>query len=444
MNMKNPNIAYTVRNNLCTGCGICQGACPTGALTVKASKNKGLFLPEIDETRCNHLKGCHRCYDSCPGVGVNLLEMAKKEFVGEGIQENKMVGRYLKCFTGYSNDQEIRYHSASGGMISQFLIWLLENKLIDGAVVTKFDNSNALMVSSYIATTRDEIIAARSSKYAPVTLNHAVQDIKNATGNRDVVVGVPCHIQGMRKMMSLDKRLREKIVGLFAVYCSCGRTFNLTEFVLKERKIDRNNLTYFQYRDDGCLGSLKAKVSIQNPPLKPINQFAECCVNDREQVYKEEFQSYYHPLRSFFIPRRCLFCIDHYGELADISFGDIHIKPYSDDKIGVNSVVVRKQEWLGLLLQCKESGKMTLDEVPFKIVSDSQKMSFKKKGRNGAFIKIARKLGCVVPKYDVNYLREPTLHDWVDYVQNRFQQMLGRHRKLWFLISILKAKVRIH
>lgn len=438
---KNPNISYTLKNNLCTGCGICQGACPSRAVSIVV--RKGEFRPQIDASKCNNSKGCHRCYDVCPGVGVNLLGIAKEIFKDDGVQEDKMVGRYLKCFTGYSNDKEIRYHSASGGMITQFLIWLLENNLIDGAVVTKFDNDNALMVSSYIATTREEIIAARSSKYAPVTLNHAVQDIKKASGTRYVVVGVPCHIQGFRKMMTIDKRLREKIVGLFAVYCSCGRTFNLTEFIFRERNINRENLAYFQYRDDGCLGSLKAKVSLQNKMLRPFNQYAECYVENGKQVYKEEFQSYYHPLRSFFIPRRCLFCIDHYGELADVCFGDIHIKPYSDDKIGVNSLIVRRWDWLDLLKQCKESGKITLDEVPFKTISDSQKMSFKKKGRNGAFLKIVSSIGGRVPEYDVDYLRTPTLHDFFDFMQNRFQQLLGRHKQLWFLIPLLKGKVNI-
>ncbi len=439
---KKPNISYTVKNNLCTGCGICQGACPSHAVSMVV--HKGEFRPEIETLKCNNSKGCHRCYDVCPGMGVNLLGLARENINDDGVKEDKMVGRYLKCFAGYSNDKEIRYHSASGGMITNFLIWLLDNNLIDGAIVTKFDNRNALMVSSFIATTREDIIAARSSKYAPVTLNHAVHDIKTAPGTRFVVVGVPCHIQGFRKLMTIDKRLREKIVGLFAVYCSCGRTFNLTEFILNERNIKRENLTYFQYRDEGCLGSLKAKVSMQNELLRPFNKYAERFVENNEQVYKEEFQSYYHPLRSFFIPRRCLFCIDHYGELADVSFGDIHIKPYSDDKIGVNSIVVRTQKWLDLLEMCKESGCVSLKEVPFETISASQKMSFKKKGRNGAFLKIAQKLGYIVPEYDVDYLRKPTPHDWFDYMQNRVQQFIGRHKKLWWIITLAKSKIRIH
>ena len=62
----------------------------------------------------------------------------------------------------------------------------------------------------------------RSSKYSLVSLNRTVRDIKNASGFRYVVVGLPCHIQGMRKLMAIDKKLRDKIFGLFAIYCSCG------------------------------------------------------------------------------------------------------------------------------------------------------------------------------------------------------------------------------
>ena len=60
-----------------------------------------------------------------------------------------------------------------------------------------------------------------------------------------------------------------------------------------------------------------------------------------------------------------------------------------------------------------------LNEIPFKVISDSQRMSFKKKGRNGAFINICKKLGQEVPHYDVSYLRKPTLHDWFDYVKEK-------------------------
>ena len=436
--MVKPNINKILYHNLCTGCGICEGACPSGAISTIIKD--GRFLPAIDITQCKNSKGCHRCYDACPGVGVNLVQIANEQFVDKEMKLDKMCGSYLKCYSGFSNNYDIRYHSASGGMVSQFLIWLLENKKIDGAVVTRFDAKNPLLASSFLATTPEEIISARSSKYSPVSLNRAVHDIKNASGSRYVVVGLPCHIQGMRKLMAIDKKLREKVLGLFAIYCSSGRTFNLTEHVFKERRISQKNITYFQYRDDGCLGSMKIKMPKEKGnTIRVLNSNSESVLDNEELVYKERFQSYYHPLKSFFIPRRCLFCIDHYGELADICFGDIHIEPYIHDKVGVNSIIVKQRLWLDLLVECQKAGAITIDEIPFSVISSSQPMSFKKKGRNGAFVNIGQKLGWVMPKYDVDYLRQPTLYDWIDYCQNRVQQFLGAHKSLWWLVTILKA-----
>lgn len=44
---------------------------------------------------------------------------------------------------GYSEDFNIRNDSSSGGLVSRFLIWLLENHIIDGAVVTRFDKKKS-------------------------------------------------------------------------------------------------------------------------------------------------------------------------------------------------------------------------------------------------------------------------------------------------------------
>ena len=346
-----------------------------------------------------------------------------------------MVGRYQKCFTGYSNDEDIRYHCASGGMVSQYLIFLLEKGYIDGAVVTAFDSKSELLVRSYIAHNREDVLRAKSSKYAPVSLHGMAQAVKQEKGTRYIIVGLPCHIEGFRKLEAIDKKFREKIAGYFAIYCSSGRTFYLTEHVFKERGIRKKDLTYFAYRDEGCLGSLVAK---QRRNIRVTNSNSEISLYNKDEVYKEKYQSYYHPLRSFFIPRRCLFCIDHYGELADVCFGDIHIEPYIEDKVGVNSLVVRKKKWLDLLMEANAEGHITLDEITTETLNRSQKMAYKKKGRNGQFINLNRIIGRAVPQYDVDYLMKPTMKTVVDYVQNRCQQFLGQHKSLWWLVSILK------
>lgn len=412
------NISFTVKHNICTGCGVCEGACPSKAISMQVIK--GNFRPIVNDEFCNNEKGCHRCYDSCPGIGINLQELAEVTFTDKEIAQDKFVGKYLKCFTGHSNDYEIRYHCASGGMVSQFLIWLLENDKIDGAVVTAFDKDSPLMVRSYIATTREEVLAAKSSKYAPVTLNRAIRDIKNAKGNRYIIVGVPCHIEGFRKFERLDRRFKKKIIGYFAIYCSSGRSFYLTEHVFKQRNIDASKLSYFAYRDNGCLGNMVAKGD--------------------GMFYEERFQDFYQPLRSFFVPRRCTMCIDHYGELGDVCFGDIHIDPYINDTIGINSIVVRNRSFLEWLYEAKLSGSISLDEISVDVLNKSQVMARVKKYRNSAFVRYNKSLGKVVPQYDFLPKGGNVFKQLVSYIHTNIQQTIGNHKSLWFLIDILKGK----
>lgn len=412
-----PNINYTLKHDICTGCGICEGVCPTDALKVRVRNER--FLPSINDEKCNNKKGCHRCYDVCPGVGVNLTKMAEFQFNDVGMKNDYYAGRYIQCYSGYSNNYDIRYHSASGGLTTQFLIWLLEKKIIDGAVVTKFDRNAPLKVSTFIATTREELLSAKSSKYSPVSHSQTIQAIKSASKYRYIVVGVPCHIEGFRKAMNIDKKLREKIVGLFAIYCSSSRTFGFTKYIMKKRKINIDSLTYLAYRDNGCLGGLVAK--------------------GKNIDFYEDYQKYSHPLRSIFVPRRCLLCIDHYGELADISFGDIHVEPYLNDKIGVNSVIVRSLFWKRLLENAKQDGVITLDYVNIELINKSQPSAKMKKGRNMRFIYLLDKLGKKVPQYDTR-ASLGYKSDIIKYLHNRLQQFLGRNKCLWFLIPLIKKK----
>ena len=411
-----PNITYTTAHKLCTGCGLCEGACPSHAIHMEV--NKGCFRPVVNNTTCKNSKGCHRCYDTCPGIGVDLLQLARKYYT-EG-KTDRLMGRYLECFAGYSNDYDIRYHCASGGMVSQFLIFLLEKGYIDGAVVTAFDAKAPLMVRSYIARTREEVLEGKSSKYAPVMFNRMIEEIKAASGAYYIIVGLPCHIEGFRKYEQLDEQFRKKIAGYFSIYCSSGRSFYLTEYVFRERRIQKEKLTYFAYRDNGCLGNMVAK--------------------GKGIIHEENFQNYYHPLRSFFVPYRCTMCIDHYGELADISFGDIHIEPYIHDKIGINSLIVRNSQMLEWLIEAKKEGVITLNRITAETVNRSQVMAQIKKYRNSAFVYFNAILGRKIPVYDLLPRGGNRLKWLISYLHTNVQQFIGRNKVLWFLIPLLKGK----
>ncbi|GAI01196.1 unnamed protein product, partial [marine sediment metagenome] len=96
------------------------------------SRKKEILVPVIDKDKCiNHL-GCSKCFQVCTGKGIKLRSISK-ELYSESGNFDYYAGYYLKLYASHSNDKNIRFHSASGGVVSQFLIYLLKNHLIDGA-----------------------------------------------------------------------------------------------------------------------------------------------------------------------------------------------------------------------------------------------------------------------------------------------------------------------
>ena len=407
MDTKKNNISRTVADKMCTGCGVCVDVCPVHA--IKMSCQKDVNEPEIDNQQCLGEK-CGRCASVCPGTGCELKNISLSLFSG---QENERfdihAGYYQTACVGYSTDYEIRYHSASGGGLSQMLLYLLEKKYVDGVVVTAYGEDH-ITPRSYIATTREDVLNARSSKYCPVSLNGVGNEMVRR-GGRYVIVGLPCHIQGFRKREQKDRKFSECVFGYFSIYCSCNRSFAMRDFLFDVYNVDKSMITNFSFRDNGCLGDMV----IDSKGEKSSNHLSV------------PYVSYYGASRSFFKPHRCLTCIDHYGALADVSFGDIHIKPYSEDKVGINSWIIRSNRFENIFEEAVRDGFITMNEVPIDIVNQSQcKMLFPKKRRANAAMKLDWLMGRTTPCYD-EALPEASLKDYLSVMSCHVQRFMGRH-----------------
>ena len=411
------NVSFTVTNHLCTGCGICEDVCPKQCISIVV-KN-GEHRPIVDESKCLGDK-CGRCLKVCPGIGIDFKLSGNTNIETKATNHDKYIGRYVGLHTGYALDEDIRFHSASGGMVSQFLIFLLDKKIIDGAVVTGFADDHITPVS-YIARTRDDVLKAKSSKYCPVALNTIGNEIVKSEGHY-VIVGLPCHIQGFRKRALIDKNFRERVLGYFSIYCSSGRTFNGRDYLFRHYGVSKPNIKYFAFRDNGCLGYLT------------IKEQRQLAAGRRKIPYSQ----YYGPmLRSFFKPHRCLTCIDHYGELADVCFGDIHIAPYDKDKIGISSWITRSGYWEECFRTAAEEGYIKMDDVSAQVLNDSQAaMLYPKRRRAAAVMKMDKMLGRAVPKYDKT-LEKPSIKDYITEIVCHMQRFVGKRKSLWWIIDFL-------
>lgn len=378
--MSKNTILTILKNGLCTGCGTCSSFCPNKAILMNLQAEKGIFLPVVDQKLCNN---CSLCYNVCPGqeVDFNILNM---DIYGK-IPKDPYIGVYTGCYIGYANDENVRFNSSSGGLITQLLLFALKEKIIDGALVTRMNNEKPLIPEPFIARTKEEIIQASTSKYCPVPANTVLKQIIEAPKNEKfAVVGLPCHMHGIRKAEMINKKLREKIKIHLGIMCGTTKTFNATLYQLERMKISKNDVRQINYRGDGWPGKLKIK--LKNKQV----------VNEYLNYYDNEFSS--------FLPWRCTLCSDHVCEVSDISFGDAWIDKIKEKDYKGTSIIINRTEFTDELLKKMQKSKM-IELIPTNstVVALSQNNYNFKKKKIGARFRIVKLLGKKTPTYKENF-----------------------------------------
>ena len=356
----NNTIVSVLKNELCTGCGTCIALCPTNAIQLTINEKKGIYNPELNEDKCNN---CGICINVCPGHGIDFEAMNFEIFGKE--PENILIGNYLNCYVGHATDYNIRYNSASGGLITQLLIFALEEGIIDGALVTRMKKDKPLEPEPFIARTKEEIIEASRSIYCPVPANVALREILDANeGERFAVVGLPCHIQGVRKAEQVNKKLKDRIVLHLGLFCNHAPNFWGTKLFLQRLNIKDDDVVKLNYRGEGYPGKMTISTKSGELLLLP------------------DYWSFVGA--KFFWPARCLMCSDGICELSDISFGDAWLPEFSDEKIGKSIFVSQSEIGEQLLQNMKLKNKIELHEIGVKKVIQSQAsmLHFKKKNLN--------------------------------------------------------------
>lgn len=378
-------IEEVVTSGLCTGCGTCVGICPQQALTMVKSDSKGIYIPQLDMEKCNQ---CGICLEVCPGYSVDFKGLNLEIFGKE--PEDALVGNYLNCYIGHAADYDIRYNSASGGLVTALLVFALEQGMIDGALVTKMSQRSPLEPQPFIARTREEIIFASKSKYCPVAANVALKEILEQDG-RFAVVGLPCHIHGIRQAELIDKELREKIVLHLGIFCSHSDGFLQTEVLLQELGLKKQDIAKIDYRGHGWPGMMSIVLKNGATRLIPYSEAGSL-----------------HGLW-FFVPSRCMLCCDATSELADISCGDAWLPEIvANETTGKSLIVVRSKIGEALCQQAMLSKYVELEEIDSDKVKQAGNMMRSKKRDIKVRFYLSKLSGNSIPTYNTVLLR-PTL-----------------------------------
>jgi coenzyme F420 hydrogenase subunit beta len=385
---KRLTIKWVVKHKLCTGCGVCVAACPHSALDMTTDEGRGCFVPQMCDEDCRR---CGLCYEVCPGHGVDFEGLSGKLF-GD-IPGDLALGRHLACYVGHACDGGIRYDSASGGLVTALLIFALEHHLIDGALVTRMRSDNPLRPEPFIARTRREILSATGSKYCPVTIGAALREILAAKG-RFAVVGLPCHIQGIRKAEQQIPELAGRIRYRISITCSFNYSFHGTRRFIESLGIAPEEVEELQYRGRGWPGSMLLRVKDGTETVVPLAE-------------------YYRSLGPYSL-WRCMLCSDMLGELSDLSCGDAWLPELvKTDKVGSSFVISRTPEAEELLEAAATREAIELSELGIQPLLAAQGRALFKKRKLKARMRLARLWGRRVPMYRQK-LMDPIPSDYVN------------------------------
>jgi coenzyme F420 hydrogenase subunit beta len=222
--------AEVISRGLCGKCGGCVSFCSAGTLNALQMGQPGSGqspdddLPQFaDEDKCLE---CGICYMICPSTGELDAEVENR------FGWRPPIGIYETVRSAQATDQAIRDVATDGGVVTALLLFMLENHLIDGAIVSR--KTSILSREPLLATTRNELIAAagshfggsshleelgdRYTTYSP-TLS-AVKGLKSGNLQRVAMVGTPCQIRTVRKMQCLGilpAHIVTFTIGLFCI-----------------------------------------------------------------------------------------------------------------------------------------------------------------------------------------------------------------------------------
>jgi coenzyme F420 hydrogenase subunit beta len=290
-------ISEVHEKNLCGSCGGCVSFCSAHEIGAIEMGENG--IPKYaNEDNCLN---CGICYFICPNISVFDDELKEK------FNWKTPVGNFQRVSVAQSTNDDVKKLATDGGVVTALLLYMLENKVIDGAIVSK--KSGTFSREPMIATTKEELLQAAGSRFSDLShveelgkystyspTLYGLKGLRNLDLARIAVVGTPCQIHTIRKMQTLGvlpSHVVKFTVGLF-----CMENFAFDELAKEKLEKDLN----FSLNDIVKM-NIKEDLIIELSDGRTLH------------VPFEDLDSVVRPA--------CLACSDFANDFADLSVGGL-------------------------------------------------------------------------------------------------------------------------
>ncbi|MCS6785187.1 MAG: Coenzyme F420 hydrogenase/dehydrogenase, beta subunit C-terminal domain, partial [Candidatus Caldarchaeum sp.] len=207
-------------------------------------------------------------------------------------------GKYGDLFLTRSTDKTVLAKSQDGGTVSSLLMYALEKKVIDAAVVSTVSEDEPLRPVARLVQTADEVLSCAGSRYTYAPNLLALKDALERNIEKLAVVGVPCQVNGVRYLqystpdLEYAKWFKKHVVFVVGLFCSEVFTYSGLVKYLRDVGVEPRDVKKINIKGKVIITLKNGEDIIK--PLKPLHQYERPA---------------------------CRFCRDYSAELADISVG---------------------------------------------------------------------------------------------------------------------------
>lgn len=335
--------SQVIQQDLCTGCGACQGLCPYWG------SSRGRTICYYD---CDRSDG--RCQRFCPRMPTDFAALRRKAFPDETILPE--LGPYRALYLTRAADAAVRGGAQHGGTVSALVELALREGLIDGALLTRAKDT--LDPAGVMVTDPAEVRSCSGSSFQiPPTLAALNEALREDKFRRIGVVGTPCKTLAVCKMrynaLPENDNHAGNIALVIGLFCGWGLDWDGMETLTK------------RFAPSGA-----AHVDI--PPSKyHAIEFAPSDGGETVSVDLDEALPLVRPA--------CRACADMTAEFADLSVGGARSADGWDVDKKWNQIIVRSKAGEELLELARSRGVLEFKDVPDGALDKLKKASLGKK-----------------------------------------------------------------
>jgi coenzyme F420 hydrogenase subunit beta len=317
----------------------------------------------------------------CPGAE---LTQDPRDFPSDALGELRSGwGPVLELWEGYASDPEVRFQGSSGGAATAVALHCLADEGMHGILHIAADPQVPYLNQTVLSRSRDEMLAATGSRYAPASPCDSLQKIADAP-SPCVFIGKPCDVAATAKARRKDPDLDRNLGLTIGIFCA-GTPSTLGTFeMLRRMGFDRpETVASVRYRGLGWPGRARAEGEQDGARV------------EHSLSYEESWDEILQKHRQW----RCHICPDHTGEYADIAVGDPWYRSIPDDEPGRSLVLVRTERGRRVLQGALESGALTLERVEPWVLPASQPNLLRNRGALWGRVWAMRMLGLATPRF---------------------------------------------